>query len=62
MRAVGNPYAILGDAVIILLANWTLGAMPNEFAKQKGLWAEEFLGRDETKALRRISHGQGNHK
>ena len=38
MCAVGNPYRILGDAVIILWANGTLGAMPKEFAKQKGLW------------------------
>ena len=38
--AVGNPYAIEGEiAIIILFANGTLRAMPNEFAnlKPKGL-------------------------
>ena len=32
--AVWNPYE---NAVIILLVNGTLGVMPNEFSKQKGL-------------------------
>ena len=40
---VGNPYAIEGEiALIILLVNGTLGAMPNDFAKQKGLGSLNF--------------------
>jgi len=38
-------------AVTVLLANGTLSAMPNEFAKQ-------YLGRDETSSLRKTIHTQ----
>ena len=46
--AIGNPYAIEGEiAVIIMLANRTLGTMPNDFAKQISLWWIPWLGQNE---------------
>ena len=41
------PYKARLLSCIILLANGSLGAMPNEFAKQKGLSLVSWPGRNE---------------
>jgi len=35
---LGAENLLKGDIAVIILANGTLGAIPNGFAKKKGLW------------------------